>query len=142
MTLTASTPRLVLVLADAAVNEERLQDAVAAGAAADARVLVVAPALNSRLRHWVSDTDAASRAAEERLLRCLERLRLAGVDANGMVGDADPVQAIGDALRLFPADEIVIATASAVAAGRPRRELVERASVRFAQPVRRVVAGP
>jgi hypothetical protein len=44
-----------------------------------ARVLIVAPALNSRLRHWVSDEDEARAAAEERLTRSLERLRADGV---------------------------------------------------------------
>src|SRR5438128_1943247 len=32
-----------------------------------ARVCVVAPALNSRLRHWLSDVDASLRNAEDRL---------------------------------------------------------------------------
>jgi hypothetical protein len=71
---------------------------------------VVAPALNSRLRHWISDEDVARRAAEERLAFCLERLTRAGLEARGVVGDADPLQAIADALYDFAANEIVIAT--------------------------------
>src|SRR5438105_765845 len=46
-------------------------------------VLVVAPALNSRLRHWLSDEDGARRRAEDRLARSLERLAGEGVDAKG-----------------------------------------------------------
>ena len=75
----------------------------------DAEVLVVAPALNSWLRHWLSDEDTARRRAEERVTAHLERLERSGVHAEGRVGDADPLLAIADALPTFPADEIVIA---------------------------------
>jgi nucleotide-binding universal stress UspA family protein len=97
----------------------------------DADVLVVAPALNSRLRHWVSDEDAARRRAEDRAAAFVERLERSGIHAQGRVGDADPLLAIADALSTFPADEIVIA------AGNESR-LVERlathARKRFALP--------
>jgi hypothetical protein len=85
--------------------------ALDAGLPADlegADVLVVTPALNTRLRHWLSDEDAARRRASERLSSSLEQLRRRGVRAFGMVGDADPLQALTDALRTFPADEIVV----------------------------------
>src|SRR5206468_12556393 len=78
-------------------------------------VLVVAPALNSRLRQWTSDDEGARRAAEGRLLHCLDGLRRVGVDAEGVVGDADPLLAIEDTLHGFPADELVIATHAAPA---------------------------
>jgi nucleotide-binding universal stress UspA family protein len=74
----------------------------------DADVLVVAPALNSRLRHWVSDEDAARRRAEHRVAAFVEHLERRGIHAQGRVGDADPLLAIADALSVFPADEIVI----------------------------------
>ena len=45
----------------------------------DAEVLVVAPALNSWLRHWLSDEDTARRRAEERVTAHLERLERSGV---------------------------------------------------------------
>jgi nucleotide-binding universal stress UspA family protein len=98
----------------------------------DADVLVVAPALNSWLRHWLSDEDTARRRAEERVTAHLERLERGGVHAEGRVGDADPLLAIADALRTFPADEIVIA------AGRCSTRLAEglttRARELFALP--------
>ena len=56
----------------------------------DGELLLVAPALNSRLRHWVSDTDEAVRRAQERLGEALEALASHGVRARGEVGDADP----------------------------------------------------
>src|SRR3954447_12431380 len=75
---------------------------------ADADVAVVAPALNSRIRHWLSDEDAARAAAAERLRTCIARLEVAGVRVTGWVGDADPLKAIEDALATFPADELVL----------------------------------
>ena len=54
----------------------------------------------------------------------------------GTVGDADPLQAIADALPTFPADEIVIAGQSDGSKGLAD-ELVSRARRRFGLPVGR-----
>jgi nucleotide-binding universal stress UspA family protein len=100
----------------------------------DAEVLVVAPALNSWLRHWLSDEDAARRRAQDRAASFVERLERSGVRADGRVGDPDPLLAIADALRTFPADEIVIA-ARPEPSSRLADELVARTRDRFALPV-------
>ena len=101
--------------------------------APNANVLVVAPALNSRLRRWASDEDRARRRAAERLRAYLDQLEKHGVHAEGRVGDADPLLAIADALAIFPADEIVIAADAA-----PRAEqLVRRTQKRFRVPASR-----
>jgi hypothetical protein len=104
-------------------------DAVIPAELPDAEVLVVAPALNSWLRHWLSDNDDARRWAEERVAVFVARLEQRGVYAEGRVGDADPLLAIADALPTFPADEIVIAA-------EPERAdaLLMRAHHRFALP--------
>jgi hypothetical protein len=99
-----------------------------------AEVLVVAPALNSWLRHWVSDEDAARSRAQERVAAWLDRFERTGVHAQGRVGDADPLQAIADALPTFPADEIVIAGQSERST-RLADELVAGAHRRFRLPV-------
>jgi hypothetical protein len=127
----------VLVVANETVEGDVLHEAI--GATGAAEVHVVAPALNSRLHHWVSDEDAAHRTAADRLAGCLERLRSAGLDARGSVGDGDPLQALSDALRFFPADEIVIATHPEGRSHWLARNLVERARSQFAQPVVHVV---
>jgi len=95
----------------------------------DAEVLVVAPALNSRLRRWFSDEDDARRRAQDRAAALVDGLEQRGVHAEGRVGDADPLLAIADALPTFAADEIVIA-------GQPESStrLVSRAHDRFALP--------
>ena len=92
-----------------------------------ARVCVVAPALNSRLRHWLSDVDASLRDAEERLAQSLANLDV----ARGWVGDADPVQAVADALRFFGADAIAVVGDGHWLA----RDLPRRLRERFGLPV-------
>ena len=74
-------------------------DAPIPAAFSNAKVLVLAPALNSWLRRWVSDEDAARSRAQERVAAWLDRFERIGVHARGRVGDADPLQAIEDASR-------------------------------------------
>ena len=102
----------------------------------DAEILVVAPALNSRLRRWLSDEDGARLRAEERAEAWVNRLERAGAHARGSVGDADPVQAIADALVTFAADEIVIA-AHPERSHRLADDLAFRARHRFGLPIQR-----
>ena len=106
-----------------------------------AEVLVIVPALNSRLRYWLSDEDAARRAAEERLHRCLAVLDRAGIAASGQVGDADPVLAVADALSTFAAGEIVISTHPEGRSHWLSRKVVERTRERFRLPVLHVMVG-
>jgi hypothetical protein len=132
-------PRRLLLLANEALADETIGVVVARHAAGRTEVLVVAPALGSRLELWMSD-DRPRRAAEERLERCLAKLAVAGIEAEGLVGDADPLLAVDDALRLFPADEIVVATGSPARSSWLARGLVRRARLRFPQPVHHVTA--
>ena len=133
-------PRRVLLVANEALAIETVHDVVARHAAGPTEVLVLAPALGGRLELWMSD-DRPRRAAEERLDRCLAALAAAGVEAEGLVGDADPLLAMDDALRLFPADEIVVATRPPASSSWLARGLVRRARLRFRVPVHHVVAG-
>jgi hypothetical protein len=130
--------RRVLVVANETVEGKALHETIRFRARG-AEVLVVAPALNSRLRHWLSDVDPARRDAEARLVRSLERLADAGVEAHGVVGDADPLQAIADTLSSFDAEEIVIATHPEPRSHWLSRDIVLRAAARFGLPVRHVV---
>ena len=130
----------VLVVANETVEGTALVEAVRDVALPhDADVLVVAPALNTRLRHWMSDSDRAREAAEERLAGCLARLAGAGVRARGEIGDADPLWAIGDAMSTFPADEIVIGTHPEERSNWLAHDLVGRTCARYDVPVFHVV---
>jgi uncharacterized membrane protein len=105
----------------------------------DADVLVVCPALNSRIRHWTSDEDRAREQAHERLERSLMALSEAGVEARGEVGDDDPMQAIEDALRTFGADEIIISTHPPGRSNWLEKDVITRARERFDLPITHVV---
>src|SRR3954451_10663383 len=134
------TNQHLLVVANETVEGNALVETVRDIAlAGNAEVLVVAPALNSRLRHWMSDSDGAHHAAELRLARCLGRLREAGVSATGHVGDADPVLAMEDAMADFPADEIVIGTHPEARSNWLALDLVGRTCAYFCLPVYHVV---
>ncbi len=105
----------------------------------DEQVLVVAPALNTPVRYWVSDEDPARREAQQRLEDSLVRLREAGVNVRGEVGDSEPLQALEDALRTFGPDEIVISTHPEGRSHWLERGVVESARERFAVPITHVV---
>lgn len=129
-----SRPRRVLVISNETVEADVLHDTLVAHADAT-EVVVVAPALNSRVRHWLSDEDLARAAAQRRLDSCLAALDRAGVRVDGWVGDADPLQAIADALAVFDADELLIATHPEPRSNWLAHDLVVRACGRFSLPV-------
>ena len=107
------------------------------GGRADLRV--VCPALNSKIRHWTNEEDEARAAAQQRLERLLNGLRREGLDADGDIGDDDPVQAMEDALRRFPADEVIISTHPPGRSNWLEHDVVHRAQERFDLPVTHVV---
>lgn len=136
--------RRILVVTNETARGDELRDVVLAQAGRahpPARVLVVAPALNSRLRHWLSDDAAARRAAIARVHDCVSRLARAGIPAEGTIGDPDPLRAIEDALGSFPADSLVIATHPEGSSHWLARNLLERADERFDLPITHVVVG-
>jgi nucleotide-binding universal stress UspA family protein len=136
----AEGERRILVIANETVGGHTLRSMILERSL-DVReeVLVVTPALNSPLRHWVSDEDDARAAAQERLGASLAKLAEAGVVARGEVGDGDPLQAMEDALRTFGADEIIISTHPEGRSNWLERGVVEKARERFAVPITHVV---
>ena len=132
--------RRILVIANETVGGDELLSILRCKAEGVAeRILVVSPALNSHVRHWASDEDGARAAAQERLDASLAQLRLDGVQAEGEVGDGDPLQAIEDALRTFGADEIVISTHPEGRSHWLERNVVGAARDRFDVPITHVV---
>ena len=131
--------RKVLVVANEPIVSDVLHDLILADR--DVEIRVVAPALNSRIRHWTSDEGRARREAGARLAACVDTLEDAGVRAEGRVGDADPICAIADALVCFEADEVLIATQPEHRSNWLARDLVRRACNRFPLPVSNIAAG-
>lgn len=133
--------RRILVIANETLEGETLRNVIREHAAgAREEVLVVAPALNSPLRHWVSDEDPARADAQLRLEASVEHLRGAGLQhVRGEVGDSEPLQAIEDALRTFGADEMIISTHPPGRSKWLEAGIVEAARERFAVPITHVV---
>jgi hypothetical protein len=132
--------RRILVVANETVGGGRLREEIRSRSEGyDEQVFVVAPALNTPLRHWASDEDGARLQAQERLNASLARLREVGVDARGEIGDAEPLQAMEDALRLFGADEIIISTHPEGRSHWLEKGIVDAARERFAVPITHVV---
>jgi hypothetical protein len=128
-------PQRILYVAHQACGNPALCAEVRAHAAAGADVQVVAPVPSSPLHRWTSDALEDRVLAEARLEESIVCLRRHGLHVRGMLGDADPVQAIADALFGFPADEIVICLQEPERPHWLRKGVVERARGRFQVPV-------
>ena len=132
--------RRILVIANETVGGDELRTLLerkAEGVAEE--MLLVCPALNSRVRTWTSDEDPARAEAQSRLDASLARLGEAGVSVRGEIGDGDPLQALEDALREFPADEIVVSTHPPGRSHWLEQGVVEQARHRYDVPITHVV---
>ena len=102
--------RSYLIVANQTLTSESLRDAIAARLAeGPVRTHVVVPLspVGGRLT-W--DEHASRDVAQERLDKVLDRLRAMGAEADGEVGDRDPVMAVRDALRHREVDEVIVST--------------------------------
>jgi hypothetical protein len=136
----------LLVLTSEPISARQLQAALPRDLdPQDAEVMLVAPAFHENaLRFWVSDADDAIARAEAIRRESVEQLGAQGVPASGDTGEADPLDAIEDALKTFDADRIVLFTHPK--SEQRYREDVDEAEIaeRFGRPVDRaqVTAGP
>lgn len=106
----------------------------------DCEILVVTPAVSvSRTEHWVSDVDEAIELARQRMELSLIAIGELGLRVRGEIGDSDPNVAIEDALRVFPADEIVISTHPPHRSRWLEHGVVERAREEIDLPITHVV---
>jgi hypothetical protein len=102
--------RSYLVVANQTLTSESLAEAITARLRdGPIRTYVVVPLspVGGRLT-W--DEEKSRTAATERLADVLERLRTMGAEADGEVGDRDPVSAVRDAMRRIEVDEVIVST--------------------------------
>jgi GABA permease len=131
----------LLVVANETVGGAALREEIANRCRGrDSEILVVTPALPaSRAAHWASDVDEAMELARQRMELSLIEIKRLGLRARGETGDSDPNVAIEDALRVFPADEIVISTHPPERSHWMERGVVERARSEIDLPISHVV---
>jgi nucleotide-binding universal stress UspA family protein len=100
----------VLVVANKTAESDELLEALRRRAQeGDASFHLVVPA-TARGVSWVADMHAGGEAAEHDLEGALERLRGAGLDIDGEIGDPDPVAAVQDAVNARKYDEMIVST--------------------------------
>ena len=99
-------PRRVIVVPTASVSDTLLQTVVWAHAGQDAEIHVVAPASNISRLDWLTNAEDEARGDASVLAESTaDATPTENVEAS--VGDSDPLLAIEDALRTFPADELI-----------------------------------
>jgi hypothetical protein len=100
----------VLVVANRTAGSDELLEALRERASrGPATFHLVVPA-TARGVSWVADMHGGSDAAEHDLEGALERLRGAGLDVDGQIGDPDPVAAVSDAANAASYDELIVST--------------------------------
>jgi hypothetical protein len=134
-------PRRVLVIANETCAARGVVDEVRYRGGPGAEVMVVAPALaRGRLEHWLSSDSERRRAdALERLDASVTAFTDAGIPAQGALGDADPMQALDDALRTFDPDEVIISTHPPQRSNWLERQVVAKARERYRLPITHVI---
>ena len=86
--------------------EAAIHEQIAAGATDFHVVVPVEPAQKG----FTWDEGEARAAARERLDAFLGKLGSMGAEASGEIGSRDPIEAVHDALRNHPVDEIILST--------------------------------
>jgi hypothetical protein len=132
--------RRLLVVTTVPVEGDVLRERVREHAGEAAEVRIVAPASDLSPLQWLAtDEDAAREEAAEIAERAERAVEPEARAVDIEVGDPDPVQAIEDALRQFPADEVLVVTRPGDKAGWLEQGAAEEASDRFGVPVTHLV---
>jgi hypothetical protein len=130
----------LLVVVTAPVDDAVLRERVRDHAGPDAEVRVVAPASDLSPLQWLATDEDEARGEAADIARSTERaVQSEAGRVETEVGDSDPVQAIEDALRQFPADELIVVTRKGDDAGWLEKDSAEEASERFGVPVTHLV---
>ena len=118
--------RQIVVVANETVVSRALVELIEERATSgDVAVTVVAP-VNQPRQGYVVYYDTRRAAARRRLDKTLELLRGAGVHADGVVVESDPVAALRDAIDQLHPDEVIVSTHPQQKSGWLRRNAVEQ----------------
>jgi hypothetical protein len=132
-------PRRILIVANQTAGGPHLQHVVRERMQAGAcRFRLLVPATAPRDHVWTEGQVVA--LAERRKDEAVSGLRELGADIDGVVGDASPVEAIGDTLLEESFDEIILSTLPPGASRWLRQDLPHRIERRFGRTVTLVVA--
>jgi len=119
-------PRHVLVVANETVVSKALVELIEERAASGEVIVTVLAPVNQPRQGYVVYYDTRRAAARRRLDRTLDLLRAAGVHADGVVVETDPVSALRDAIDQLRPDEVLVSTHPQPQSGWLRRNAVEQ----------------
>jgi hypothetical protein len=129
----------VLVVANRTAESQELLDALWERAKrSPARFTLLVPATPHGVA-WVADMPAGAQEAEQHMVRAVERLRVAGLEIAGRVGDADPFAAVQDAVNFESFDEVIVSTLPSRLSRWLRFDLPRRVAAATGLPVTHVV---
>jgi hypothetical protein len=100
----------VLVVANRTAGSDELLEALRERAAQGPATFHLVVPSTPRGVSWVADMNAGEDAAEHDLEGALQKLRGAGLDIDGQIGDPDPVAAVQVAANQGSYDEMIVST--------------------------------
>ena len=133
--------RTILIVANETLASPSLANAVAQRLASGPtafHVVVPATPVGTHLLTW--DEDEAIAAAHDRLEAVLQRLRRLGAEAEGEVGNRDPLIAVADAMLGRQVDEIILSTLPEARSRWLRQDVPSRLRSAVSVPVEVVTA--
>jgi nucleotide-binding universal stress UspA family protein len=141
--------RRFLVVANQTLGGEQFSSAVKERIATDEcvfHVVVPATAVDDQIVGYGGSTKTPSAGehahaiAEQRMAAAVRRIQDAGAQADGEVGDADPLAAVRDALQRHEVDEIIISTLPQGLSRWLRRDLPRQVERLTGRPVTSVIS--
>ena len=129
----------LLVVADSHCSERALSDEIVARLPGTVLVHLVVPVRVSHLHFLTDDEFDEAQDAERSMLTSVGLLRHRGVSATGSLGSDKPLESMTDALGVFPANDVLLATPPDGESYWLERGLLEKARGLTAIPVRQVV---
>jgi hypothetical protein len=102
--------RSYLVVGNQTLDSPELRNAIGELIAAGPTDIHVVVPVTPVQKGFTWDEGEARAVARERLQAAIERLKDMGAGASGEIGSRDPIEAVHDALRSQPVDEIILST--------------------------------
>ena len=133
--MNAGPARLLIATGEAASDLSEIPSGARLLIDAATEVLVVAPALPSRIAWLASDTDKTREIADRRLRVVVDQVADEETKTAGVVGADDPMLAFEDAIADFQPDHILIGLRGPEQSGWQERGLVDKVLERFGLPV-------
>jgi hypothetical protein len=133
--MNARPVRLLIATGEAASDLSEIPSGARLLIDAATEVLVVVPALPSRIEWLASDTDKTREIADRRLRVVVDQVADEETKTEGAVGADDPMLAFEDAIADFQPDHILIGLRGPGQSGWQERGLVDKVLERFGLPV-------